>query len=1052
MRIQSAHIAGYGRLSNRTLKFNPGLQVIVGPNEQGKSTIRAFIGDMLYGQKRLTTMRAYEESQQLRAPWDDNVEYGGVLTYELDDGRVIEVNRVFDRSREAIHLFDRTHAREITGDFERLRNQEVDFATVHLGVTREVFLNVATISHLSLEGLGDKDALKRIREKILSLADSGEETSSAEAAMKRLQARIAEIGQPAARTRPLPAARQRRMQLETEYAQALALREELAGVTEQRRALAEEIGELHARRVQLEEEQRIIEAHDRARRLHEAETLIARIDTVTQHCLALDDAKDFPLDRTLEAQRAEHRAINAREQLARTCEEQRLLAQQIEEERRKTGEVPDTAFQDPPEALEERLETCAAALNRADMQIAAAQEALEEAKARLEETQGVLAGLPDFSRIAQDPVEWLTQLVSSFRMMLKSRDEECEARDRIREDVARRRAAIAADQELFRDWPRLPEQTREYELGKRLHEEQIEQRSNRLTTLEGVCEETADKQPGFLWMSVLCALGLAGVAAGFLFTGKMALLIPGGMLLLAIGCFLAMLLHGRMRLRQLGREIAEIRAELEAITKQEEGSHAIEELMRRAGCDTVRELEARFDQFRTASAELARRLEVLEEKESAAAETEALAPRMLERLRETFERVGETLRDEEDVQRGLSGAIARYQEYRDLKRRISELRAQIDRHAAELKRLDEARQTAEAEWRAVEEEVRAYLRENAFDEEADYESAAAALRACRTRAANLREARGRIEVLEEKARDLERRRVAEERDAATAAGELETLLAEGGVDSVEAWNETARRAKEYREVWNKRSALEEQLRVVLNNQDIDALREAVQADGELPEAPRRSRDQIKAEMTAVAQAIDAKMKEEHALHIRMTERSAGLRSLNEIEEERAELDRRIQDLELEYEAAVHALALIENVAGDKYVRIAPVLAARASAFLERITGGAYRELMVSRDLTLSVRIPQINRINENPERVLSKGTVDQVYLAIRLAFVQCISETGETLPMILDDPFANYDDARLARALELLAEIAATHQVLLFTCRDDVARAAAAVHAPIINL
>lgn len=1052
MRILSAAIAGYGRLCNRALEFDRGLQVIFGPNEQGKSTLRDFIGNMLYGQKRLATMRAYEESQQLRAPWDEASGYGGALVYELDDGRVIEVSRVFDRNREAVHLYDRTHAREITGDFERLRNQEVDFASAHLGISKEVFLNVATISHLSLEGLGDKDALNRIREKILSLADSGEEASSAETAIKRLQARIAEMGQPAARTKPLPAARQRRAQLETEYAQAQALRQELAGVAEQRRVLIGEIAELHARRAALEEEQRIIEAHDRAHRLHEAETLIARINTAAQHCLALEDVRDFPLERTMEVQRAEHRAVKAREQMERTREEQRLLAQQTEEERRKTGEVPDAAFQDPPEALEKRLETCAAALDRADSQLATAQEALEEARTRLEETQEELSELPDFSRIAQDPVEWLTQFVSSFRMMIRSRDQECDARDRIREDVARRRAAIAADQELFRDWPKLPEQTREYELRKRLHEELVEQRRSRLTTLEGICEETADKQPGFLWMSLLCALGLAGVAAGFFITGNMALLIPGGMLLLAIGCFLAMLLYGRMRLAQLAREIAEIRAELEAITQQENGSHAIEELMQRAGCDTVRELEARFDQFRTACAELARRLEDLEEKEPAAAETAAHASAMLERLRETFAHVGETLRDENDVQRALNGAIARYQEYRDLKRRIGELRAQIDRRSAELKRLSEARETAEAQWRDAEEAVRTFLRENAFEEESRHESAAAALRAYRNRSAALREARGRIEVLEEKARELEHRCAAEERDAATAARELEALLAAGGVNSVEAWNEAARRAKEYREILNRRDSLENQLRAVLRNQDIDALREAVRADGNLPDMPARSSDQIKAEMAAVAQAIDAKMKEEHALHIRMTERSAGLRPINEIEEERAELERRIQALELEYEAAVHALALIEDVASDKYVRIAPVLAARASAFLERITGGAYRELMVSRDLTLSVRIPQINRVNENPERVLSKGTVDQVYLAIRLAFVQCISETGETLPMLLDDPFANYDDARLARAIELLAETAATNQVLLFTCREDVARAAAAVHAPIIHL
>ncbi len=145
---------------------------------------------------------------------------------------------------------------------------------------------------------------------------------------------------------------------------------------------------------------------------------------------------------------------------------------------------------------------------------------------------------------------------------------------------------------------------------------------------------------------------------------------------------------------------------------------------------------------------------------------------------------------------------------------------------------------------------------------------------------------------------------------------------------------------------------------------------------------------------------------------------------------------------MELEATAHAATFIEAAARDRHARIAPRIAGAAGKFLERITQGAYSEIMISRDLKITVRIPQTAKLSDDPRRVLSKGTVDQVYLAIRLALIQTMSAGAESVPLLLDDPFANYDDGRLANALVVLTEVAKTHQVLLFTCREDVARGA----------
>ena len=62
---------------------------------------------------------------------------------------------------------------------------------------------------------------------------------------------------------------------------------------------------------------------------------------------------------------------------------------------------------------------------------------------------------------------------------------------------------------------------------------------------------------------------------------------------------------------------------------------------------------------------------------------------------------------------------------------------------------------------------------------------------------------------------------------------------------------------------------------------------------------------------------------------------------------------------------------------------------------------------------------------------LSKGTVDQIYLAVRLAVCDlCLPDA----PLVLDEALAAFDDVRAKRALELLQELSAQRQILLFSC------------------
>ncbi|NLM84546.1 MAG: hypothetical protein GX189_07585, partial [Clostridiales bacterium] len=65
---------------------------------------------------------------------------------------------------------------------------------------------------------------------------------------------------------------------------------------------------------------------------------------------------------------------------------------------------------------------------------------------------------------------------------------------------------------------------------------------------------------------------------------------------------------------------------------------------------------------------------------------------------------------------------------------------------------------------------------------------------------------------------------------------------------------------------------------------------------------------------------------------------------------------------------------------------------------------------------------------------LSAGTVDQVYLALRLAVCRLVLPQEDPAPLILDDALANFDDTRMGYALDYLLELSKERQILLFTC------------------
>ena len=140
---------------------------------------------------------------------------------------------------------------------------------------------------------------------------------------------------------------------------------------------------------------------------------------------------------------------------------------------------------------------------------------------------------------------------------------------------------------------------------------------------------------------------------------------------------------------------------------------------------------------------------------------------------------------------------------------------------------------------------------------------------------------------------------------------------------------------------------------------------------------------------------------------------------------------RIEALETYYGALTRALETLQQATQELQRRFAPRISQRAQALFSRLTHGRYQRLSLCQDLSLEAGAEGETTLRGTLWR--SDGTVDQLYLALRLAVAE---ELTPEAPLVLDDALVRFDDGRLASALEILQEESEKKQVILFTCQS----------------
>lgn len=154
-----------------------------------------------------------------------------------------------------------------------------------------------------------------------------------------------------------------------------------------------------------------------------------------------------------------------------------------------------------------------------------------------------------------------------------------------------------------------------------------------------------------------------------------------------------------------------------------------------------------------------------------------------------------------------------------------------------------------------------------------------------------------------------------------------------------------------------------------------------------------------------------------------------LGSYDVLQQERDTVNARIEQLELTYAALDYAEKALNAASSELQRRFAPKISKQAQELFSRLTDGRYDRLNLTEDFVVHAGAGEEDITR--PQMWRSDGTVDQLYLALRLAVARTLIPD---VPLVLDDVMVRFDDRRLAAALEILRQEAEQKQVILFTC------------------
>ncbi len=208
---------------------------------------------------------------------------------------------------------------------------------------------------------------------------------------------------------------------------------------------------------------------------------------------------------------------------------------------------------------------------------------------------------------------------------------------------------------------------------------------------------------------------------------------------------------------------------------------------------------------------------------------------------------------------------------------------------------------------------------------------------------------------------------------------------------------------------------------------------ALEALGPIAKEPR-ARERLEVEVADAEHALDRVRDDEANARARVEQNPVDAEEVAGLAERLATWKEELAALRRRERVYARTLAEINDAEQATMQTATRYLERRMVGDIARITDGRYRRVRID-DTNLGIEVYAPECGDWVAVTSLSQGTLDVIYLAARLGLVRLV--TGDRRPpLVLDDPFVTLDDARAARALEVLRELATDFQVIYLTCSD----------------
>ncbi len=1036
MKILKVRIDGFGHFSGYELSLSPGMNLLFGQNEAGKSTLLSFIRAVLFGFERRTSPNRYE-------PTRGEGPYGGELELSTHFGP-LWVKRHGGRKRYEGELLLR--------DGENRVQPERRLAEALGQVSKELFCQVfafgldelSSFENLAAQG-GVSEALfaagmqgaQRLPRAVEVLTKSSEAIFTPKGQKPELNALLSELEQVRDRIRAIG---DRPAQYFEARARRSSVGEELARLE----------GELDAAR----------KRRDALARLSVAAVDLEALERLSAELAELPDLSSFPesglerleeLSRRRAAERAERDGIAG--QLLAVEKDRAWLA--------KAGHLPvgEAELKSALEAFTARLAQIRALPSRKAALGERARQADECVRALGLSVDGARLRELELGAAAKGALLTLRERFADAERQLQAKAEQARVaatfRAQLEEEVQRlshemRELPATAAAEVRRKQAALS-RIEAVRLERARIGEQVAEKRSAIEALRNAPEPSARELFPAHLLALACAV-LLGAAAGAIWKVGGMTAIGGAAVAVALAAILTVVqrraassyreqraaaIEARAR---RDREVARLSTEISELN----GEDARLDAECRAYCEQAGvSVDADEPALSTRSEELAEELSAVTRREQLAKQVEALTVRLNQALRDERQAAADravaeallsSLLRELDayvVPRGLPRGLS-IQAAFDVWNEAAAVRGRLLELDAERKALeaDEQACTAAAE-RVLALAAQCGLERGTAEPYGAAEAAAGALSALLQKEGDLAEQRRRLEQRREllKAQLAARDRALTEVEA--AIGEL---LEQGGCANEEAFRARASLATRF---WAAKAAMRE----AVSRAEAAAGRPWAEAAGELAQmGGRASLEALVAEadrQVSHLEAARAHLAEEKGT---LTERMATYENDGEL----AALRRKEESLlasaqQLAERYAVERLALgLLARARRKFEREQqPKVIQLASNVFSELTAGRYRRVFLSAEGKRELSVQDLSGREWSAEQ-LSRGTREQLYLAFRLAVIEDFGDTRLPLPIVVDDILVNFDPERTRHTLKVLARLSRRHQVIAFTCHPSL--------------